>query len=204
MTTKAPAFAHEVWTKLSAINVNQHTEKKVNLTYLSWAWAWGVLMEHYPESEYEIHPEITLDNGSVECRISLTIKSEAHTLTRMMWLPVMNHKNQAISNPDAVAINKTRMRCLAKCIAMFGLGHYIYAGEDIPHQDAPEPEPISAEQQQALETFAQANPKRATAMLAHYGVNTIAELSTASASHALNAISKSAQQAQADNDEIPA
>ena len=51
---------------------------------------------------------------------------------RHMWLPVMDHRNKAIPNPDKFAINSSKMRCLVKCFAMFGLGHYIYAGEDLP------------------------------------------------------------------------
>jgi len=53
---------------------------------------------------------------------------------------VMNHRNQAISNPDAFQINTSMMRCLTKCLAMFGLGHYIYAGEDVPREEKPDPE----------------------------------------------------------------
>lgn len=132
--TKQP-FAKTVWETLSKVNVNNHTEKKQNLTYLSWAWAWGTLMEYYPESEYEILPETILANNTVECWVSLTIKDGENSLTRKMWLPVMDFKNKAMPNPDTVTINKTRMRCLAKAIAMFGLGHYIYAGEDLPSED---------------------------------------------------------------------
>ena len=51
---------------------------------------------------------------------------------RHMWLPVMDHRNKAIVNPDKFAINSSKMRCLVKCFSMFGLGHYIYAGEDLP------------------------------------------------------------------------
>jgi hypothetical protein len=53
-------------------------------------------------------------------------------MMRHMWLPVMDHRNKAISNPDKFAINTAKMRCLTKCFSMFGLGHYIYAGEDLP------------------------------------------------------------------------
>jgi hypothetical protein len=52
-----------------------------------------------------------------------------------MWLPVMNYKNEAIANPDARAISDTKMRCLVKAFAVLGLGHYIYAGEDLPSND---------------------------------------------------------------------
>ena len=57
----------------------------------------------------------------------------------MMWLPVMDYKNQAIANPTARQISDTKMRCLVKCISMFGLGHYIYAGEDLPNSEASAP-----------------------------------------------------------------
>ena len=50
-------------------------------------------------------------------------------------MPVMDHRNNAIANPDARKISDTKMRCLTKCLAMFGLGHYIYAGEDLPEQE---------------------------------------------------------------------
>ena len=54
-----------------------------------------------------------------------------------MWLPVMDYKNKAIVSPDTRAVSDTRMRCLTKCLAMYGLGHYIYAGEDLPTQAEP-------------------------------------------------------------------
>lgn len=149
-----PNFAKTVWETLSTVNVNNHTEKKQNLTYLSWAWAWGVLMQYYPNSTYEILPDVSLADGSVECWVKLTVSDGEQSLTRKMWLPVMDFRNQAMTNPNSVAINKTRMRCLAKAIAMFGLGHYIYAGEDLPSEDdntqsAPKPAPRQQPVQQA-------------------------------------------------------
>ncbi len=101
-------------------------------------------MQYYPNSTYEILPDVSLADGSVECWVKLTVSDGEQSLTRKMWLPVMDFRNQAMTNPNSVAINKTRMRCLAKAIAMFGLGHYIYAGEDLPSeedntQSAPKP-----------------------------------------------------------------
>ena len=138
-------MTHEtIWKTLSAINVNDKTEKKGNLTYLSWAWAWGELMNHFPMATYTfteweypngqsyvtkdilIYPDETC---SVECELRIG------ELVRKMWLPVMDYKNNAIINPNARAISDTKMRCLVKCISMFGLGHYIYAGEDLPRSD---------------------------------------------------------------------
>lgn len=130
-------FPAQVWKTLAAVNVNEQTEKKQNLTYLSWAWAWQVLMEYYPQSSYEIHPEKTFDDGSVEVSVSVTVSDGENSLTRYMWLPVIDHRNNAVKHPDAFIINKNKMRCLVKCIAMFGLGLYIYAGEDLPEAEKP-------------------------------------------------------------------
>ena len=124
-------LAGEIWQTLSAIDVSEHVEKKQNLSYLSWAWAWGVLMEHYPETQYEF-TDRTFPNSTMEVSVTVGITKGDQTVCRSMWLPVMDYKNKAIPNPDAFAINTAKMRCLTKCLAMFGLGHYIYAGEDIP------------------------------------------------------------------------
>jgi hypothetical protein len=137
-----------VWKTLSSIDVNNKTEKKGNLTYLSWAWAWGELMNHFPEATYTFteweYPNgqsyvtkdvLIYDDGtcSVECELRI------EDLVRKMWLPVMDYRNNAIENPTARQISDTKMRCLVKCISMFGLGHYIYAGEDLPQESASPP-----------------------------------------------------------------
>ena len=137
-----------VWKTLSSIDVNNKTEKKGNLTYLSWAWAWGELMNHFPEATYTFseweYPNgqsyvtkdvLIYDDGtcSVECELRI------EDLVRKMWLPVMDYRNNAIENPTARQISDTKMRCLVKCISMFGLGHYIYAGEDLPRADEKPP-----------------------------------------------------------------
>ncbi|MFS1583942.1 MAG: DUF1071 domain-containing protein [Candidatus Arsenophonus phytopathogenicus] len=134
-TEKEKSFQQQVWETLSAINVNEKIEKKNGLSYLSWAWAWGVLMAHYPESYYVIEPMNYNDDGSAMVSLTLTIKQGDNEFPRKMWLPVMDYRNQAISNPNAININKALMRCLTKAISMFGLGFYIYAGEDLPEQE---------------------------------------------------------------------
>jgi len=127
-----------VWETLSKVDCNEHKESKNGLSYLSWAWAWGILMENYPDATYEFFNECRDDLGHVEvwCRVRIG------ELERIMWLPVMDYKNNAMKNPDLRKISDTRMRCLTKCISMFGLGHYIYAGEDLPSgPDEPEKKP---------------------------------------------------------------
>jgi hypothetical protein len=121
----------KIWQTLIKVDVSRHVEKKNGLTYLSWAWAWGVLMEEFPNATYEFDPHEFHNDGTVTVHCTVRIGS----CYRSMWLPVMDYKNNAIKNPDARKISDTRMRCLVKCISMLGLGHAIYAGEDI--QSAP-------------------------------------------------------------------
>ena len=135
----------EIWQKLSAIDVSSMTETKqagsVKLTYLSWAHAWAVMMEHYPNmtvtfTSYERSTETATahndvqyyrdGSAAVECNVTIG------DCMRSFTLPVMDHKNKAIQNPDAWAINTAKQRCMVKVFALFGLGHYIYAGEDLP------------------------------------------------------------------------
>lgn len=126
--------ARLIWDTLSKINVNQHVEKKNGFSYLSWAWAWGVLMEKFPNSKFSFEKfeggseTFYYPDGTAEVRCALTVEG----ITRVMWLPVMDHRNNAITKPNARAINDTKMRCLVKAMSLFGLGHYIYAGEDLP------------------------------------------------------------------------
>ena len=124
-----------VWKTLSAIDCSKNVEKKGNLSYLSWAWAWQTLMEHYPDSSYTYCPPTFLANETCEVNVSVTVEGKTHS----MWLPVMDNRNKSIANPSTRDISDARMRCLVKCISMHGLGIYLYAGEDLPSavQDAP-------------------------------------------------------------------
>lgn len=120
-----------IWATLSAVDVSDRIEKKGHLSYLSWGWAWGTLMEHYPQAEYTFQePEIAAD-GSMMVFCTVTIDG----LSRQMWLPVMDYKNRAIPSPNAFQVNTARMRCLVKCLAMYGLGWSIYIGEDLPNAE---------------------------------------------------------------------
>ena len=123
--------SESVWKTLSAINVNDNTEQKGEYTYLSWTWAWATLMEHYPESTYEFLPNEIHPDNSVTTYCTVTVEGRSHT----MWLAVMNFGMKANKTPSCTDIANTKMRCLTKCLAMFGLGHYIYAGESLPVDD---------------------------------------------------------------------
>jgi hypothetical protein len=135
--------------ELLKINVNEHLEKKNGLSYLSWAWAWAQALKIDPEATWEaieypqpdgtLAPCMYLGNGSAIVRVRVKIKG----ISRVCMLPVMDHRNKAIPNPDAFAVNTATMRCLAKAIAMHGLGLYVYAGEDLPESEE-EPTPVIA------------------------------------------------------------
>lgn len=115
--------------ELRKIDVGQHIEKKNGLSYLSWSWAVDVLLQNDPTATWEFaEPVMFGETMMVMCEV------RAFGKTMNMHLPVMDFKNQAIKNPDAVAVNKAMMRCLAKCIATFGIGLYIFSGEDIPSE----------------------------------------------------------------------
>lgn len=162
---------------LNSINVNEHTEKKNGLTYLSWAWAWAEVKKAYPSATYSIRqfdgkPFLYDESLGYMVMTEMTIDG----LTHEMWLPVMDNKNKAMKDSsyeyevknknfkyaklkedgkyydsygneqteyiiEKVAqatmfdINTAIMRCLVKNIAMFGLGLYIYAGEDLPQEE---------------------------------------------------------------------
>jgi hypothetical protein len=128
------SLSSEVWNKLVAVDVSDHIEKKGKLSYLSWAWAYGIMMENYPDLHYSFEEDRCEFTNTVEitCVVHIhTGSDQDQMMMRHMWLPVMDNRNKAIVNPDKFAINSSKMRCLVKCFSMFGLGHHIYAGEDI-------------------------------------------------------------------------
>lgn len=146
---------NNVFETLSKINVNGMVDKKqtggTTLTYLSWASAFQVAKENFPDLEYEIerNPETGMPYWYDQLTgymvfTKVTICGQTHE----MWLPVMDGTNHAMkAEPYQVQtkykkftvpaatmcdINKTIMRCLVKNLSIFGLGLYIYRGEDLP------------------------------------------------------------------------
>lgn len=123
---------------LLKVNVNDHTEKKNGLTYLSWAWAWQEALKADPKANWEVK----MFGDSPLCKIGDTamvfVSVTMFDKTVPCQLPVLDHRNKAIPNPDAFQVNTAIMRCLAKAIALHGLGLYIYAGEDLPETDKPD------------------------------------------------------------------
>ena len=160
---------------LSALNVNDKVEKKSNLTYLSWAWAWAEVKKACPDATYQVIVDVTTNkpyfyDEALGYMVMTEVTIEGETLE--MWLPVMDGANKAMMNKpytyqtrygektvDAATmfdINKTLMRCLTKNLAMFGLGLYIYAGEDLPEGETTPATPVQA----PTKAEAQAQPKQ--------------------------------------------
>jgi hypothetical protein len=168
-----------VWETLSNIDVNDKTEKKNGLTYLSWAWAWGVLKKHYPSATFEKHiqpngmPYILDANGYAYVQVTVTVEDISST----ELFPVLDYRNKAIQNPDAFQVNTAMQRALAKAISYHGLGHYIYAGEDLPESHGEtRREPVENEANQVVkksEPQPTASPSASESNLG-YVVNTFA------------------------------
>ena len=142
-----------VFSTLNAIDCSKHIEKKNGLTYLSWAWAWGILKENYPTASYTIYENATGLNyhtDGVTCWVKTGVTVEG--LEHIEYLPVMDHRNRSIpvANVTSFDVNKAIQRSLTKAVARHGLGLYIYAGEDLPETvaeetrtSAPVPQPVA-------------------------------------------------------------
>jgi hypothetical protein len=113
---------------LSRKDVSAGVERKGNLDYLSWAYAWNALCEEHPDANFYFAEPATYPDGSVMVKAVVTVGDKTHEMT----LPVMNHRNQAIQNPNARDISDAQMRALVKCISLFGLGIGLYLG-DLKH-----------------------------------------------------------------------
>ena len=124
-----------VFETLNAINCNEHTEKKSNLTYLSWAWAWAEVKKAYPDAFYTIYENANGLNYHTDgrtCWVKTGVTIEG--LELIEYLPVMDFRNASIPTERVTSfdVNKAIQRSLTKACARHGLGLYIYAGEDLP------------------------------------------------------------------------
>ena len=182
--------------ELYNLNVNENVEKKNGLTYLSWSWAIAEVLKKYPDMTYEIlrfenNLPYTYDEST---GYMVFTKVTIEGITREMWLPVMDGANKAMLNHEytyqvkdyktgeikekTVAkatmfdVNKTIMRCLTKNLAMFGLGLYIYAGEDLPEEEATRK--ITEEQIKKIEKLVK--EEDIPAMLTYYKIKKIEDM----------------------------
>lgn len=130
-----------VFATLNKVDVNDHTEQKNGLTYLSWAWAWAELLKRFPDSTYTIYENANglfyhTDGKTAWVKTGVTVEGKEY----IEYLPVMDYKNKSIAleNITSFDVNKSIQRSLTKAVARHGLGLYIYAGEDLPEDAAPQ------------------------------------------------------------------
>ena len=138
MATKSEEKKQSVFQTLNEINVNEHTEKKNGLTYLSWAWAWSKVKENFPDAFYTIYENkdglnYHTDGRTCWVKTGVTINGLEH----IEYLPVMDYRNASIAADKVTSfdVNKAIQRSLTKAAARHGLGLYIYAGEDLPEAE---------------------------------------------------------------------
>ena len=150
----------DVFNTLNAIDASPYTETKNGLTYLSWAWAWGIAKKLYPQSFYTVYENgdgwnYFTDGKTCWVKTGVTIVDGDWSLEHVEYLPVMNHRNASIPQKDVTSfdINKAIQRSLTKAIARHGLGLYIYAGEDLPE--------AAVQKQQEEEAAAKARAEQA-------------------------------------------
>ena len=124
-----------VFETLNAVNCNEHTERKGQLTYLSWAWAWAEVKKRFPNAFYTIYEDVVgrpyFDDGRT-CWVKTGVTIEG--LEHIEYLPIMDARNNSLplERVTSFDMNKSIQRSLTKACARHGLGLYIYAGEDLP------------------------------------------------------------------------
>lgn len=126
-----------VFETLNAINVNEKTEKKNGLTYLSWAWAWAELKKVCPDATYTVYENADGWNYHTDGRTAwVKTGVTADGIEHIEYLPVMDYRNKSIPLESITSfdVNKAIQRSLTKAVARHGLGLYIYAGEDLPEE----------------------------------------------------------------------
>jgi hypothetical protein len=189
--TNSKSLAARVWATLSPINVNDMTEKKGNLTYLSWASAVEVVGNHFPDHYFDTKFD-KFDDGTVMVYAELEIREGEDSFKKHMWLPVMDHRNNAIVNPDARKISDAMMRCLAKCISCStGLGLYIYRGEDLPTAEVEaKKQTITEDQAINVAEAIMHSGTDADKFMNHYGVKDLRDLTGEQFEQAMHMLNK--------------
>lgn len=180
--------AARVFCELNAVNVNEKTEKKNGLTYLSWAWAWAEVKKRFPTATYTVYED---ENGNfyhtdgMTCWVKTGVTIEG--LEHIEYLPVMDFKNKSVpaTNVTSTDVNKAIQRSLTKACARHGLGLYIYAGEDLPDPEREEYEqkaredgerPISELMIKALEKALEGQNVAVSSVLSKFNIKSLAQL----------------------------
>lgn len=188
---------NSIFETLFSINVSNHIEKKNGLSYLSWPYAWAEVKKHFPDAIYSVKlfgennlPYIYDENTGYMVFTSVTINN----LTHEMWLPVMDNfnksmksvkytysnyhrKNACVEAASMFDINKAIMRCLVKNLAMFGLGLYIYSGEDLPENESEKISNLHVKSLKKLITNFENSDKLLENILKNYSVDKLENIS---------------------------
>jgi hypothetical protein len=144
-----------VFQKLSSIPFSDRIKRKGQLDYVSWADAWSLVKKSFPTAQRTIyeHDHTGLnffsDGRTAYVKVGITIDGLEH----IDMLPVMDHRNRAISveNMTAFDVNKTIQRSTAKAIAMHGLGLQLWTGEDLPSSEpTPKATPVKTNKKPTL------------------------------------------------------
>ena len=166
---------------LKNLDLSDKCERRDTLIYLSWSNAWSEFKSAYPSATYRILknedglPYFSDPNLGIMVFTEVTVDDVTH----QMWLPVMDSKNKAmklepytysvwnnfkkafeektVQGASMFDINKTLMRCLVKNLAMFGLGLYIFQGDDLPEKstdDTPQQQQMQRPVQQPIDPLA--------------------------------------------------
>lgn len=180
--------ASRVFGELNAVNVNEKTEKKNGLTYLSWAWAWAEVKKRFPAATYTVYEDANgnfYHTDGLTCWVKTGVTIEG--LEHIEYLPVMDFKNKSIpaSSVTSTDVNKAIQRSLTKACARHGLGLYIYAGEDLPDPEREEfedkarqagSEEINEVMIRALEKALDGQGVAVSSVLAKFKINSLAQL----------------------------
>lgn len=187
-----------IFETLFNINVGEHIEKKNGLSYLSWPFAWSEVKKIFPDANYKVRlfgennlPYVYDESTGYMVFTSVTIND----LTHEMWLPVMDNSNKSMKSvkytydtnyrknvpvepASMFDINKAIMRCLVKNLSMFGLGLYIYAGEDLPEKDSEKILPSDVKSLKKVISEFENSEKLQSNILKNYGVKNMEDLNT--------------------------
>tara|TARA_B100001093_G_scaffold519724_2_gene610082 strand:+ start:368 stop:958 length:591 start_codon:yes stop_codon:yes gene_type:complete len=125
-----------VYKTLSAIDVRPFVEKKGRSDYLSWAHAWNLIKQQYPQTERVVYecPETGLnyftDGKTAYVKVGVKVDEQEY----IDMLPVMDHRNNSIvlDKVNSFEVNKTIQRATVKAIAMHGLGLSLWFKDGMP------------------------------------------------------------------------
>jgi len=128
-------------------------EKKGSFNYVSWTDAWEQIIKLYPKSTFKVHedsegfPAFIKSGVGAFVKVSVIVNGIKHT----EHYPVTDNSNKPhklesytykdkygnehiVEALNSFHINTAIKRSMVKALAYFGLGLYVYKGEDLPNE----------------------------------------------------------------------